>query len=550
MDSKLAAQKVQPWLEECLRSHRRCRTEEKPVLPKRLIRLASYDSGPCLYEPPSGQRGDYITLSYCWGSTEHFLTTQRNTSSHTAGIPWDRIPQTLKNAMQLTLELGVEFIWIDALCIVQDDANDWRQHAVKMGEIYQNALLTISATASQNIHSGIFVGQRYPAHNLSGRLSSMGGVDIYVRRACRQTHVGLFEHVKLLGEGHRERGSLSILSRGWIFQERILSRRLLHCGPEELAWECMSGQVQCECSSMEPYNLDTATLGFKENYRAIPETKKIIQDRLLQIGLSESWELTNHPLREWQELLVDYSSCLFTYPTDRLVALESIAREFNKFSLGSYFYGMWEENLPFQLDWAVSHTFSQRTRLDLPTWSWASVYNKCHYSYHPFSPGFECLNLCEIVKVPTDFSLGGDIASRMLVISSRVVDATIQLEDEGVPLFALDVNGNINGHVHRIFEDIQQWPEGSREWRNIPAEERLSNGQPIVCMELSTYYLPSYPTYLKILLVLRPLSDQEEICKRVGVMFLEEQWESGSTGAPSIIRQIDQLATRRTLQII
>lgn len=451
--------------------------------------------------------------------------------------------------MQATIELGVEFIWIDALCIIQDDLGDWKEQASQIGTIYKNALLTISAAASNNIASGLFVGQRNQTHKLKSHLSATTGVDIYARKACKQTHVGLFEHVVALGEGHQEHKLLPVVSRGWIFQERVQSRRILHCGPEELAWECRSGEVQCECSSTARYGSPQIMYDLKENYRPIPVTKRIISDRLLKRkGPLEPWDLTNHSLREWQELLVDYS-CQFTYPTERQVALEGIATDFGSFDLGPYFYGLWGDNLHLQLDWVFSYTIQERKRLeDLPTWSWASIYNKCHYFYHPFSPDYECLSRFEIVKLPIKH--GGDpdpSSGKTLVISSNAVDATIQFEKDVVPSFSPNIYANINGDVFHIFEDIQQSPAVS-EWADLPADDRLVEGQDIVCAELSSYCLPSYPVYVKVLLVL--CQSDRDVYKRVGVVFISRELDRRTAAVPDDIQRVDQRSRKRVLQIV
>lgn len=253
MNCKVAAHKAGQWLKQCTDSHQACSKREKPVLPKRVVRLASYNMSPVLYETSHGERADYVALSYCWGGEKHLLTTQNTIRSHKAGIPWSQIPQTLKDAMQLTLELGVEFIWIDALCIIQDDPVDWMEEASKFGSVYRDALITVSVTASPNTTSGIFCGQRSHRHNLRTHVASMENIDIYMRQACSTTYVGLFEHLNIFGNGYQEEEVLPILGRGWTFQERILSRRLLHCSSEELAWECVSGDIRCECASMVPY---------------------------------------------------------------------------------------------------------------------------------------------------------------------------------------------------------------------------------------------------------------------------------------------------------
>ncbi|KAE8345164.1 heterokaryon incompatibility protein-domain-containing protein [Aspergillus arachidicola] len=160
--------------------HHACSKREKPVLPKRVVRLASYNVSPILYETSDGERADYVALSYCWGGEKHLLTTQNTIRSHKAGIPWSKLPQTLKDAMHLSLELGVEFIWIDALWIIQDDLVDWKEEASKFGSVYRDALITTSATASPNTTSGIFCGQRSHKHKLRTHVASMKNIDIYM----------------------------------------------------------------------------------------------------------------------------------------------------------------------------------------------------------------------------------------------------------------------------------------------------------------------------------------------------------------------------------
>ncbi|GMG55276.1 unnamed protein product [Aspergillus oryzae var. brunneus] len=250
MNCKVAAHKAGQWLGECTDFHQACSKREKLVLPKRVVRLVSYNVNPALYETADGEKADYVALSYCWGGEKHLLTTQNTIRFHEAGIPWSPFPQTLKDAMHLTLELGGEFIWIDALCIIQDDLIDWKE-ASKCGSVYRDALITVSATAFPNTTNGIFCGQRSQRHKLGTRVAFME--DIYMRQACSTTHVSLFEHLDIIGNGYQEKEVLSILGRGWTFQERILSRCLLHCSSEEIAWECVSGDTHCECASMVPY---------------------------------------------------------------------------------------------------------------------------------------------------------------------------------------------------------------------------------------------------------------------------------------------------------
>ncbi|OGM51255.1 hypothetical protein ABOM_000023 [Aspergillus bombycis] len=548
MNTKVAAHKAGQWLRQCTQSHEACSVRGKPYLPKRVVRLASYNVNPVLYETSHGQRADYVALSYCWGGDKNLLTTQDTIRSRKAGILWSDIPQTLKDAMHLTLALGVEFIWIDALCIVQDDPIEWKEEASKFGSIYRDALITVSAAASPNATSGMFCGQRHQRHRLRSHVAAMSNIDIYMRRACSMTHIALFEHLDIFGNGYQENQKvLPTLGRGWTFQERILSRRILHCGSEELAWECVSGNIQCECGSMTPYTRSNVSRELHSHFRSIPHTKKVIEGRLRN-GASDARDQTNNPLREWQELTVAYSSCQFTYPTDRLIALEGVAQQFQQFRLGPYFYGMWGDDLHFQLDW-VMMTLGESRRLDIPTWSWASVYHKCHYNYHHFSPSYQNVSFCEIVRSPSDGSSESGISSRTLVISSNGVNAMILLK-EGPSDIVLDVAVNINGKMYDMVADIQQWPEGSNEWRNMQEDDRLYNGQPVLCLELSTYHLLKRSRFMKAFLVLRESPGTTDRYMRVGIMIISEVWKPGTSDLPVQMQHIDRHATKRTLDIV
>ncbi|KAE8150466.1 heterokaryon incompatibility protein-domain-containing protein [Aspergillus avenaceus] len=515
MNSKLAAQITTPWLQECLYSHKSCRQAHGSFLPKRVIRLTSHESDPQLYISRPGQQGDYIALSYCWGTGEPFTTTSHNLSAHTQGIPWKKIPNTIKDAMRVTLDLGVEFIWIDALCIVQDDASDWADQACKMGDIYENALLTVSATASDGIRTGLFHNQRSPYHKLNPRLASLGSVDIYARKPCKETHHVIFEG----GEHFTMRSirdSLSgfpILSRGWTFQERILSRRVLHLGPEELAWECLES-VQCECASraVSPLMKGQDTRGRKRGIADLVDN--ISGERELTIG---------HPLWEWKMLVRDYSTRRFTRYTDRIIALESTAQRFTRFDLGSYHYGMWAKNFPLQLDWVAQEN---KERLDLPTWSWASIKNNSYYDPYPFHANVQVSSVCDVLGLPSGSNSESDIASRSLVISAYAVNAKILLQklvwrrDNG----ALQVKVNINDQSsYKVSVDVSQYSEGTSEWEDIQTEERLYNGQDVVCVEVSILRHPIEHGHQerRTWLVLRPVS-QKGVYKRVGLCGGEE----------------------------
>jgi hypothetical protein len=129
-------------------------------LPKRLIDVGEDGSSAHLIGRENLYKAeDYIALSYCWGPTANTLTTTKTTLKmrQTAISELDgELPQTLQHAFRLTRLLGIRYLWIDALCIVQDDPEEWELEAAKMGLIYSNAFLVISAIVSSHAGDDLF----------------------------------------------------------------------------------------------------------------------------------------------------------------------------------------------------------------------------------------------------------------------------------------------------------------------------------------------------------------------------------------------------------
>ncbi|KAH7333321.1 heterokaryon incompatibility protein-domain-containing protein, partial [Rhexocercosporidium sp. MPI-PUGE-AT-0058] len=197
------------WIRKCLKHHKECRDHGHGIgLPTRVIDVGPSDGSkdPRLYIPAKSTAGPsaefrYVSLSYCWGEKQNFVTTLENLESLKAGIPWDSLPQTMKGAISITRGLGIRYLWIDALCIVQDSLEDWTNESVKMADVYGGAFLTLSAAHGASVHDGL---PRLP---------------------------GTEKHRFPLQKD-------PLYSRAWALQERILSTRILIFGSDQMYWEC------------------------------------------------------------------------------------------------------------------------------------------------------------------------------------------------------------------------------------------------------------------------------------------------------------------------
>jgi hypothetical protein len=152
MDPKATAI-VKNWVEQCNR-HPTC-TEEPPLLPGRIIDIGSEANlGSIKLRETEGERGRYICLSYCWGKVTHFTTTKASFATHKININYDDLSKKFKDAIAITWLLGIRYIWIDSICICQDDREDWERESAKMTSIYMNSYLTIADSAAADSSVG------------------------------------------------------------------------------------------------------------------------------------------------------------------------------------------------------------------------------------------------------------------------------------------------------------------------------------------------------------------------------------------------------------
>jgi hypothetical protein len=150
--------RIRKWIEECSKDHPNCAYVEKLVaLPKRVLKVQSnYVKDSVMLVETGEMLGTYMTLSHCWGQAQLVTTVKGNLELRKGGIEWKSLPPTFQDAVALTQALGIEYLWIDSLCIVQDDRSDWEVESKKMGDIYFNSFLNLAATHSPNSQGGLF----------------------------------------------------------------------------------------------------------------------------------------------------------------------------------------------------------------------------------------------------------------------------------------------------------------------------------------------------------------------------------------------------------
>src|ERR1700712_828375 len=146
------------WLERCLKNHSSCNPPaELHKTPKRLINVGSESRNPFLVESsPCSEQMIWVSLSYCWGQGPSMMMLSRdNLGAMKNGIPLNKLDPTIQDAILVTRALNISYIWIDALCIIQDDdKKDWSEQAPKMNEIYGGSVLTLVVADAESVEDG------------------------------------------------------------------------------------------------------------------------------------------------------------------------------------------------------------------------------------------------------------------------------------------------------------------------------------------------------------------------------------------------------------
>jgi len=207
---------IKEQLNSCA-SHPNCDPQRDKPLPKRLVHLGPKENELRLCEMEQSI-GKYAALSYCWGKDSQVLkTTSTSIERFKINIPWDNLPKTLQDASIVARRIGLEYIWIDSLCIIQGDKTDWENEASKMAQYYENALITISATSADSAKDGIFVERE-----------DWSRAEVMEFEGCEGDTYKLLVQPRPRNQIFDVRNIGPIGSRGWTYQENALSKRMVH----------------------------------------------------------------------------------------------------------------------------------------------------------------------------------------------------------------------------------------------------------------------------------------------------------------------------------
>lgn len=295
-----------------------------------------------LYEAGEGELGTYAALSYCWGGDQIVKTTIANIQSKREGIALEYLPRTLQDAIQVCKQLKIRYLWIDALCIIQDDEDDVAREISRMGLIYNRADLVICASRAKSVYDGFLADTAahleeaitLPARFLSTCKGELGIIQI-----------------------PRESSSAEPLNqRGWAYQEISLASRAIMYTEGGIIWQCNAtfNRLAFDGMQMESHPIHD------------------------MVVTTEECKAGSLQREQWDQAVRVYSLRSLTDPDDRLEALAGIAALTAKLWKSKYYAGLWEFDMENQLGWRVDSSIDlydwRWRKLQAPSWSWASVY--------------------------------------------------------------------------------------------------------------------------------------------------------------------------------
>ena len=300
----------------------------------------------------------------------------------------------------MTVSLGFQYIWIDALCIIQDSQLDWLKEGGFMADIYTNSSCTLSATASETPFAGLFRSRS--ANQIQvGELSSLPFklevVDSFVENDYGRAEI---------------EGSL-LFCRGWILQERLLSPRTLHFSETQVYFDCAS-QFK---GDVFRHGLPTVQVSNPAVDDGQPPLAKNFYGRPyhgdMDIDVS------------WYKIVRNYSRCELTQDSDKLAALSGLAAIYFRIGKDIYLAGHWKSNLAYTLHWRVENLKTSRRLHDFgtPSWSWASVHGPIDFPYRDFEGvATSLIKLLEAHTCPLKENPYGAVNDGLLVLEGVVQD--------------------------------------------------------------------------------------------------------------------------------
>lgn len=347
-DTKSVYNQVRSWAAACNQGHPECgNLNWSSKNPTRLLQIKSASEVQLVDARQEMGLTNYTALSYCWGTPDDEQTQRGRTTAdnfvlrHSQPFPITELPATIRDAINLTKGCGLEYIWVDSVCIIQGDVEDWLTEANRMHEVYANAYFTICAVSVDSASAGLFHSRQAWNYNIEPCQLASKRISIHS------------SSVRKLIQGS------TWSSRAWTLQEEHLSPRMVYWTPQKMYWSCS----KCLVTEGESRGHSTSTAV------AHPPVSSFLAASRSGLNLHE----------RWYDMVESFTKRSLTNPTDKLPAISGIAMRYHRYrGNDEYLAGLWRDTFAMDLAWRTSVYLLEVQKpvcenQRIPSWSWASL---------------------------------------------------------------------------------------------------------------------------------------------------------------------------------
>ncbi|KAG8157951.1 hypothetical protein KVR01_012223 [Diaporthe batatas] len=349
---------IRQWLTDCDLNHAACGKNQNRSLPTRLIHVGNQDTPELrLIGTKSTDSMSYTALSHPWGDPPHFRTLRSNISRHTTGMEFDSLPRTFRHAVTITRALGLEYLWIDSICIIQGKDGDFKEESTRMEDVFSNAYCVLAASSSTGQDDG-FLKQRSQRQSISFQQENKPPVFVS----------------EFIDDFNRDVLESNLNGRGWVLQERALARRTIYFTDTQTYFECGKGVWAETMTKM--HNTLASFLG-DPNFPTVA------------MESSRGGKILLH-----QDLCMRYSRLALTRQTDRPFAISGLEKRLvESFAFTGGFGALHDENnlgiLRRSMLWRRASECVSMKKIEFdgaapPTWSWMTYEGQIEYLDLPF----------------------------------------------------------------------------------------------------------------------------------------------------------------------
>ncbi|KAI1115763.1 heterokaryon incompatibility protein-domain-containing protein [Nemania sp. NC0429] len=483
------------WLEKCEAEHPSCKLSTITTRPARFLEISTTNQDIIRLVPSDkldtlSSTFRYIALSHCWGSSISvpLTTKQGNYDANTKGIRIDSLPKTFKDSVLVARGIGVRYLWIDSLCIVQDNEMDWVLESAKMAHVYQGSYFTIAATSSAHGGGGLFLD--LPVSTIKVTRDDHEGVKPMTQ--------GILPDACFIRQPIASRQAIwnsPLTKRAWVLQEQILSNRLIHFTNEQMYFQCHD-ELESEDGTICDKGFNSLQGTARVSEGEIGMGKRDFSKPIAAIGTWWSW-------------VTEYSSRALTFHKDRMAAIAGIVKYYGDRTAQEPILGLWKDTIWYDLGWHVESDLASISHdhpyiSNIPRWSWLSIQPSITVDYLTGLDEQKMSQLqIDVSLIKWDIEWEGPAYTSKLLSSTLVVAGA--MKSLGFPLPHSRSRNRLNPSFEAPWDDFLSF--------TVFLDFQLTDDQRGDLFVLRLFHGPVYEYFL---LMMSQVSDSGVVYQRVG----------------------------------